>query len=232
MEEPVESPASIAIQKRYSALAETKACLSCGTAASRCEPALGEVCVDLGCGRGAVALRLGARVGPEGRVFGVDVTPAMLEVARARAAEAGLSNVTFISSSFESLDLEGDLAHWVVSNCALNHARDKARVWGEISRVLRPGGRFVVSDIYAVEPIAEQYRDDPVAVAECWAGAETKEAYLEHIAQAGLVEVVVSDESEPYEKAHARLVSFTISGVKPTRPSVAFEGARNPHAKR
>jgi len=142
----------------------------------------------------------------------------MLEVARASAASRSVTNVTFVHAPLEALTLPDGIADWVVSNCALNHASDKARVWAEIARVLKPGGRFMVSDIYAVEAIAEVYRNDPVAVSECWAGAETREASLRNIAVAGLEEVVVTDESAPYERGYARLASFTVSGRRPIRP--------------
>ncbi len=139
----------------------------------------------------------------------------MLEVARVRAAEAGVTNASFIESTLESLPLPDACADWVVSNCALNHATDKVKVWQEIARVLKPGGRFAVSDIYAVEPIAPQYRNDPVAVAECWAGAVTRAEYLEQISSSGLGELVISGERDPYQKAQATLASFTVSGLKP-----------------
>jgi ubiquinone/menaquinone biosynthesis C-methylase UbiE len=141
----------------------------------------------------------------------------MLEVGRARAAELGLANATFVEARLEQLGLDDESADWVVSNCALNHATDKQRVWAELARVLKPGGRFVVSDIYAVERIADVYRHDPVAVAECWAGAVTRDEYLAHVALAGLVDVQVSAERAPYQRGHATLASFTLSGRKPTR---------------
>jgi arsenite methyltransferase len=228
----METTPAAAIQERYGALAKSETSLSCGLAARRCEPSAGDVCVDLGCGRGRDVIELASRVGRDGRVVGVDVTRPMLEAARSAADAARLTNVSFVESHLESLELPDDLADWVVSNCALNHARDKASVWAEICRVLKPGGRFVVSDIYAVDPIAEQYRNDPAAVAECWAGAETKDVSLELIAQAGLEGVRISEESAPYVRGHARLVSFTISGHKPPRPSSSLEGRRTTTPKR
>jgi ubiquinone/menaquinone biosynthesis C-methylase UbiE len=203
------------IQARYTRLATEGSNLSCGQAASAFTPDPGQACVDLGCGRGADVLKLAAQVGPTGRVWGLDATPAMLEVGRARAVELGLTNTSFVESPLEALALPDACADWVVSNCALNHATDKVQVWKEIARVLKPGGRFVVSDIYAVEPIAAQYREDPVAVAECWAGAVTRPEYLEQISSAGLSELAISGEREPYRKAQATLASFTVSGLKP-----------------
>ena len=87
-------------------------------------------------------------------------------------------------------------------------------MWREIARVLKKGGRFAVSDIYAVEPVPEAYRSDPAAIAECWAGAVTRDEYLGHIRQTGITEVRVVEESEPYEKGQARVVSFTVTGRK------------------
>lgn len=221
-----------AIEARYTELVQTRGSLSCGTAVQRCAAEEGQVCVDLGCGRGKDVLALAARVGPAGHVYGVDLTAAMLEVAREAAAKQGVGHVSFVQAPLEALALHDGLADWVLSNCALNHARDKAVAWREIARVLKPGGRFVVSDIFAVEPIAPEYRDDPVAVAECWAGAETKEQYLAHVAEAGLAEVTVAEESAPYVRGAARIARFTILGRRPIPPSVAFEGSRTTHAKR
>jgi len=206
-----------AIERRYSELASSECCLSCGTAALRCEPKPGEVCVDLGSGRGTDVLRLAGAVGPNGHAYGIDVTDAMLERATKTAKKLGVENVTFLRSELEQLALPNETADWVTSNCTLNHAGDKAAVWREIARVLKPGGQFVVSDIYAVGEISEEYRNDPALVAECWAGAVPKPDYMDHIAAAGLVDVEIVEESEPYEKGKASVVSFTVSGRRPRR---------------
>jgi SAM-dependent methyltransferase len=112
----------------------------------------------------------------------------------------------------------------VISDCAINHAPDKAAVWREIHRILRPGGQFVVSDVYAVDPVAPEWRADPLAVAECWAGAELREEVLSHVAAAGLCDVRVVAESAPYDKGHARVASFTLVGRKPESNAVGCEG--------
>lgn len=217
-----------ALRARYDALATVaQASLSCGGAAELAEVRPGDCCVDLGCGRGRDVVALAQRVSPHGHVFGLDASPAMLEAAGARARELALTNVTLRASTLEALALPDHAVDWVVSNCALNHARDKARVWREIARVLRPGGRFVVSDIYAVEPIEPRFRDDPVAVAECWAGAETKPAYLAHVAAAGFVDVAIWAERAPYRKREATLASFTLSGRRaPAATTAAREDPR------
>ncbi len=211
-----------AIEARYGELAESSCCLSCGTAAALCKPLPGQVCLDLGSGRGTDVLRLAEQVGANGHAYGIDISDAMIDKARKTAKKLGVENATFLRCELERLDLPAATADWITSNCVLNHAGDKARVWREIARVLKPGGQFVVSDIYAVEPIAPEYRDDPVAVAECWAGAVTKDEYLLHILRAGLVDVRILDESKPYPKGKAHVVSFTISGRKTPKNESCF----------
>lgn len=206
---------SLAIETRYAALAESSCCLSCGTAATRADVKPGQVCVDLGSGRGTDVLRLADQVGPTGHAYGVDLTEAMLEKSRQTARKLGVANATFVRSDLERLDIQDHSADWVFSNCVLNHAGDKASVWREIARILKPGGRFIVSDIYATQPIAPRFRNDPAAVAECWAGAVTREEYLGHIQHAALVDVRVLEESKPYSKGQAEVASFTVAGSKP-----------------
>ncbi|MBK7401498.1 MAG: methyltransferase domain-containing protein [Myxococcales bacterium] len=203
-----------AIETRYQELAESSCCLSCGTAVGHCRPEPGQVCVDLGSGRGTDVLRLAEQVGPTGHAYGLDITEAMLDKARKTATKLGVENATFLRSELEELALPDCTADWVTSNCVLNHAADKGRVWREIARILKKGGQFVVSDIYAVEPVAAEYRDDPAAIAECWAGAITKDEYLLHVQRAGLVDVRILEEGEPYAKGKARVVSFTLAGRK------------------
>lgn len=208
---------TVAIENRYAALAESSSCLSCGTAIGHADVKPGDVCVDLGSGRGTDVLRLAEQVGPTGHAWGIDLTEAMLEKARKSAQKLGVTNATFLHSTLERLELPNESADWVFSNCVLNHAEDKLAVWQEISRVLKPGGHFVVSDIYAVNEIAPEFKNDPDAVAECWAGAVLKDEYLLHIQHAGLHEVRVLAESAPYAKGQAQVASFTVAGQKPAQ---------------
>lgn len=205
---------TLAIETRYAGLSESSCCLSCGTAVGSCEPEPGQVCVDLGSGRGTDVIRLAELVGPNGHAYGLDITEAMLEKARKTAQKLGVTNATFLRSELEKLALPDATADWVISNCVLNHASDKGRVWREIARILKKGGRFAVSDIYAVDPIADEYKNDPEAIAECWAGAIPKDEYLLHIKRAGLVDVEILEESAPYEKGKTRVASFTVVGRK------------------
>ena len=202
------------INKRYSELAESSCCLSCGGALNYSEVAAGETCVDLGSGRGTDALRMAESVGSTGFVYGIDISDGMLEKARNTAMRLGVQNVKFLHSTLERLPLEDNIADLVISNCTINHSDDKQSVWNEVFRVLKSGGRFVVSDIYAVNPIAEEYRTDPVAISECWAGAVTKEEYFEHLGKSGFRKVKIIEESAPYEKGKAMVSSWTIHGIK------------------
>ena len=202
------------INNRYSKLAESECCLSCGGAINHAGPKTGEVCVDLGSGRGTDVLRMAESVGETGFVYGVDISDGMLEKARRNADKFGVRNVSFIRSELEKLELPDKVADLVISNCTLNHAADKQAVWNEIYRILRKGGRFVISDIYATTAIAEEFRNDPVAVAECWAGSVTRAEYMQQLEQAGFASVEIIEESAPYAKGNAEVASFTIIGNK------------------
>jgi SAM-dependent methyltransferase len=202
------------INIRYSALAEESCCLSCGSAINYAGFQPGECCVDLGSGRGTDALRMAESVGQKGFVFGVDVSDGMLETARKNAEKLGLTNISFIKSDLEKIAIPGGIADLVISNCTINHAMDKLKVWNEIYRILKVGGRFVVSDIYAHSPVPEEYRNDPVAVSECWAGAITLEEYLNTIKEAGFTKISILEEGKPSLKGKAEVCSFTILGRK------------------
>jgi arsenite methyltransferase len=202
------------INERYSKLAEDTCCLSCGGAINYSDPKSGEVCVDLGCGRGNDVIRMAQVVGDKGLVYGIDISDGMIEKANRNAAKLEISNVKFIKSELESIQLPSNIADLVISNCTINHAIDKKAVWSEIHRIIKKGGRFVISDIYSLEDVAEEYRNDPVAVSECWAGSIKKDEYLKIIAEAGFSEVDILEESKPYIKGKIEISSFTIFGKK------------------
>jgi len=203
------------IQIRYTLLAEDdNCCLSCGGAVKYANAGEGEVCVDLGSGKGSDVLRLAEEVGESGRVYGFDVSEGMLKKARKNASKLGISNVEFVPSELEDLKLASETANLVISNCTINHASDKYRVWSEIERILKKSGRFVVSDIYALSEVPEVYRNDPQAVAECWAGAVTREEYLATLKRVGFTSIKIIEESKPYKKGEVEVVSFTIAGKK------------------
>ena len=203
-----------AINERYTQLSETCCCLSCGGAINHAKPQTGEVCVDLGSGRGNDVIRLAEDVGESGYVYGIDISEGMVAKAKANLDKFDVENAKILQAELEKLPLEDNSVNLVISNCTINHAADKQAVWNEIFRILKPDGRFVVSDIYATSPIADEYRNDPTAVAECWAGSVTKDEYLTALEKAGFKNLIIYEESAPYEKGKAEVASWTISGKK------------------
>jgi ubiquinone/menaquinone biosynthesis C-methylase UbiE len=211
---PLGAGGNTAINERYTQLSETSCCLSCGGAINHAKPQIGEVCVDLGSGRGNDVIRLADEVGETGYVYGIDISEGMVAKANANLDKFEVENAIILQAELEKLPLEDNLVNLVISNCTINHAADKQAVWNEIFRILKPEGRFVVSDIYATNPIADEYRNDPVAVAECWAGSVTKDEYLTALENAGFKNLIIYEESAPYPKGQAEVASWTISGRK------------------
>jgi arsenite methyltransferase len=203
------------INKRYSELADTSCCLSCGGAMNYSEAAPGEVCVDLGSGRGTDVLRLAETVGLSGYAYGVDISEGMIQKAVSTAERLGVKNAKFLTCPLEKIALADQTANLVISNCTINHAENKQLVWNEIFRILKKGGRFVVSDIYSLEPVPAEFRNDPVAVSECWAGSVTRQEYIDHLGHAGFISLEILEESAPYVKGSIMVSSWTISGRKP-----------------
>ena len=203
------------INNRYSELAEAECCLSCGGAINYAEPLAGEVCVDLGSGRGTDVLRMAESVGETGFVYGIDISDGMLEKARRNAEKFRVTNAKFVRSDLETIELPDNVADLVISNCTINHASNKQAVWDEIYRILKKGGRFVVSDIYSTTTVPDEYRNDPVAIAECWAGSVTREVYLQQLENAGFSSVSIVEESVPYDKGKIKVASWTIAAKKP-----------------
>lgn len=152
----------------------------------------GDTVLDLGSGAGIDLLVAAKKVGPTGRVIGVDMTDAMIEKARANIAQAGLENVEVRKGIIEELPLEDNSVDWVISNCVINLSPDKPKVFSEIARVLKPGGRMVVSDI-VVDGIPGWVRENKALYNSCVAGAISESAYLAGLERAGLVDVEVQD---------------------------------------
>lgn len=202
------------INKRYSTLAESSCCLSCGGAINYAEAQINEVCCDLGSGRGTDAMRLAGIVGKKGYVYGIDISDGMVRKSNETVKKLGLQNIQFRLSSLENTGLMNDIADLVISNCTINHSYDKQAVWNEVYRILRKGGRFIVSDIYSEFPVPDKYRNDPVAVSECWAGSVTRDEYLIQLEKAGFDFVEILEESEPYRKGEIMVSSWTIKGIK------------------
>ncbi len=203
-----------AVSARYGTLASSCCSLSCGAALDLAALTPGETVVDLGCGRGQDVIRAAGRVGPAGLAIGVDASEEMLEKAR-RAAPQFLANVRFVRSDLAALDLADGAADVVVSNCTINHATDKEAVFRETVRVLRPGGRLVVSDVVSEGELPESVRSDPAAWAACYGGAIPESEYVAAMRRAGFQEPEVLERSEPYEKGGVVVRSLTLRGLKP-----------------
>jgi arsenite methyltransferase len=154
----------------------------------------GDDVLDLGSGGGIDVLLSARRVGPEGKAYGVDMTAEMLELARANQARAGVTNVEFLEGRIEDVPLPDASVDVVVSNCVINLSADKAAVFGEAYRVLRPGGRLAVADVVAdVEPDAA-LQADTAAWAGCIAGAVTRARYAAGLTDARFMEVEIVDD--------------------------------------
>ncbi|MBI3448923.1 MAG: arsenite methyltransferase [Acidobacteria bacterium] len=150
----------------------------------------GETVVDLGSGAGIDLLLAGKRTGPTGRVIGVDMTDEMIARARQNIARSGMAHVEVRKGIIEELPVESGTVDWVISNCVINLSPEKPRVFAEIARVLKPGGRMLVSDI-VVEKLPEWARGDAAAYASCIAGAISESEYAAGLLEAGLADVEV-----------------------------------------
>ncbi len=168
--------------------------VGCGnpTAIDRLRP--GEVVVDLGSGAGFDAFLAARQVGPSGRVIGIDMTDAMLEKARENARKGGFPSVEFRKGTIEDLPLEDESVDVILSNCVINLSPEKDRVYREAYRVLRPGGRLMVSDLVLERPLPERLLRSVDAYIGCVGGASLRPVYLETIRKAGFREVRVESE--------------------------------------
>jgi len=155
----------------------------------------GDVVVDLGCGAGMDSFLAARAVGPEGSVIGVDMTDAMLEKARANAQKAGISNVDFRKGFIEDLPIEDASVDVIISNCVINLSPEKKKVYAEAHRVLRPGGRVMVSDVVLERELPEAVLQSVDAYIGCVGGASLREPYLQTIRDAGFSEVRVDREA-------------------------------------
>jgi SAM-dependent methyltransferase len=165
--------------------------LGCGAPLAQLGLRAGETVLDLGSGAGIDALLAAREVGPQGRVIGVDMTPEMIGRARANAAKVGASQVEFREGRLEALPVADASVDAVTSNCVINLVPDKGRVFAEVARVLKPGGRLVISDIVLDGRLPERVEKDVYAYVGCISGAAARPDYFAQVRDAGLGEAEI-----------------------------------------
>jgi SAM-dependent methyltransferase len=186
--------------------AAVAASLGCGVPTAVAELREGETVLDLGSGAGADVLISARRVGERGKAIGLDMTEEMLELARRNAAESGLGNVEFHKGYIEEIPLPDASVDVVISNCVINLAADKAKVLNEVARVLRPGGRFAVSDVIADDDMDDATRADMRQWTGCIAGALTDREYEERLRAAGMQDVEIRETHRVHQHAASAII--------------------------
>jgi arsenite methyltransferase len=182
------------------------ASLGCGNPTAVAELHEGETVLDLGSGGGIDVILSAKRVGPTGRVYGLDMTDEMLALARRNAAEAGVDNVVFLQGVIESVPLPRESVDVVISNCVINLSVDKAAVLAEMARVLKPGGRIGVSDVVAEDQLTAADRAERGSWVGCVAGALSVTEYEKGLVEAGFEDVSVTFTHQVADGMHSAIV--------------------------
>jgi len=182
------------------------ASLGCGNPTAVADLQEGETVLDLGSGGGIDVLLSASRVGPGGRAYGLDMTDEMLELARENQRRAGIQNVEWLKGTIEEIPLPDESVDVVISNCVINLSADKRKVLGEAGRVLRPGGRFAVTDIVADEGMPQSVRRDMKQYTGCVAGALTRREFESLLVEAGLEDVEVTETGRVHQHAGSAIV--------------------------
>ena len=191
----------------------SSASLGCGNPAAVAELSEGETVLDLGSGAGIDVLLSAKRVGPTGFVYGIDMTDEMLQLARQHAAEAEASNVEFRKGYIEDIPLDAASVDVVISNCVINLSADKPRVFAEMARVLRAGGRIGISDVVANDELTSEERLERGSWVGCIAGALSFSEYTQGLADAGFGSVEITPTRTVADGMHSAI----IRAVKPQR---------------
>jgi arsenite methyltransferase len=192
--------------------AAVEASLGCGVPTAVADLHEGETVLDLGSGAGADVLISAHRVGATGKAIGLDMTDEMLDRARRNAAEAGVANVEFVKGYIEDIPLATGSVDVVISNCVINLAADKRKVIAETARVLKPGGRFAVSDVIADPDMDDDTLADMAQWTGCIAGALTEDEFRAVLADAGMTDIDV----QPTHRVHEHASSAIVRARKPS----------------
>ena len=186
--------------------------LGCGNPVAIASLKPGEIVLDLGSGAGFDVFLAVRKVGKEGRVIGVDMTDEMLEKARENAKKGGFDNVEFRKGDIEDLPVENEEVDVVISNCVINLAPNKEKVFIETYRVLKPGGRLMVSDVVLTKPLPDKIKNDEELLSGCVAGAILKQDYLKLLEKTGFRNITINKETSGFLKGYT--ASITFSAVK------------------
>jgi len=194
--------------------------LGCGNPTALGNLKEGDVVLDLGSGAGFDCFLAAKKVGASGRVIGVDMTEEMISKAEMSAGKYGFRNVEFRLGDIENLPVESESVDVVISNCVINLAPDKSKVFREAYRVLRSGGRMYVSDIVLLKELNDEQKNDPKLLCSCVAGALLKDDYLRKIKTAGFEVEVLSEDKEISESQYGgiALESLKLSATKKAKP--------------
>lgn len=190
--------------------------LGCGNPIALASIREGDVVLDLGSGAGIDAFLAAKKVGKSGKVIGVDMTQEMIDKAKRNADEHGYSNVEFKLGDIENLPVEEESVDVVISNCVINLAPDKDKVFAEVFKVLKQGGKMFVSDIVLLEELSDEQKKDEGLLAGCVAGALLRDDYLEKIKKAGFEVKVLGEDKEISKRQYEgiALESIKVEGVK------------------
>jgi SAM-dependent methyltransferase len=191
--------------------AALRASLGCGNPVAVADLAPGETVLDLGSGGGIDVLLSARRVGPAGKAYGLDMTTEMLDLARANASAAGAVNVEFLPGQIEAIPLPGGSVDVIISNCVINLSTDRAAVFAESFRVLRPGGRLGISDILAEDRLSPAQQAERGAAVGCIAGAPSFAEYRYGLARAGFAGITITPAQQVGDGVHSAI----IRAVKP-----------------
>ena len=180
--------------------------LGCGNPTALATLEAGQTVLDLGSGGGIDVLLSARRVGPAGKVYGLDVTDEMLALARENQRKAGVTNVEFLKGSIEAIPLPDDSVDVIISNCVINLAADKDAALSEAFRVLKPGGRFAVSDVVLHGEVPPEVRRNMELWVGCVAGALTADEYTRYLIDAGLTDVEIVETHRVHEHAGSAII--------------------------
>ncbi|MBU2592533.1 arsenite methyltransferase [Patescibacteria group bacterium] len=186
--------------------------LGCGNPVAIASLKEGEIVLDLGSGAGFDAFLASPKVGQAGKVIGVDMTDEMLEKAKENAQKGGYANVEFRKGDIEDLPLENSSIDAIISNCVINLAPDKGKVFREAYRVLKSGGRLMASDVVLVKPLPEELKKDEELLVGCVSGAILKQNYLELLEEAGFTDITIHKEAPAFLPDYG--LSITYSAFK------------------